>query len=197
MSELHRHTCDLANPSSPQSTVAILRFTEDRADYLVLADVFVVVDLAGSPPQVVTDGRELRVRGECTTALHGLTPGSSAYEQALPPVIAALRARRNHAGGYWIAKEDPEAAGHAVAGSVPLADLSGAAMLSNGASRIVDPYGVADWPTVLRLMRTRGPAEVLRRVRRAETNPGSAGSTPDLHQPDDATAAWCVPGPPG
>ncbi len=38
---LHRHSCDIADPSSPQSTVAIVRFEEDRADYLVLADAFV------------------------------------------------------------------------------------------------------------------------------------------------------------
>ena len=72
----HRHTCDIANPSSPQSTVAMIRFEDNRADFLVLADVYVVLDMVDALPQVVTDTREVNVRRECTTALHGVPAGS-------------------------------------------------------------------------------------------------------------------------
>lgn len=34
----HRDTCDIADPSSPQATVAIYRTVGDQADDLVLAD---------------------------------------------------------------------------------------------------------------------------------------------------------------
>ena len=46
----------------------------------------------------------------------------------------------------------------------------------------MDPYGLADWPTALHLMRTKGPEEVVRRVREVES--GAHGS-------DDATVAFC------
>jgi hypothetical protein len=179
---LHRHSCDIADPSSPQSTVAIARFAEDCADFLVLADSYVVLDAADAEPQVVTDPRELAVRGECTAPLRGLVAGTPDYENALPGVIDALRARRNQPGGYWIAKDDPEAAVQALAGSVPLDGLFGAAVLSNGASRIVHPYRLANWAAVMELMRTNGPDEVLRLVR-----DGEGGRTA---QPDDASAAY-------
>lgn len=65
VAELHRHTCDIASPISPQASVAIVRFSGDRVDHLVLADVFVVLDAAGAEPQVVTDPREVNVRSEC------------------------------------------------------------------------------------------------------------------------------------
>jgi hypothetical protein len=100
-----------------------------------------------------------------------------------------LRARRNRSGGYWIAKDDPQAATQAVTGSVPLGQLIGAALLSNGASRVVDPYCLAEWPAVLDLMRTKGPHEIIRRVREAEIE----GATPDSGLPDDATVAYCEP----
>ena len=100
-------------------------------------------------------------------------------------MIDALRARRNQPGGYWIAKDDPNAATQAVTGSVPLGHLNGAALLSNGASRVVDPYRLAAWPVVLDLLRTNGPDEILRRVREAETG------SPDFRPPDDATVAYC------
>lgn len=181
----HRHTCDIADPSSPQATVAIVRFGVDHLDYLLLADSFVVVESAESGTQVLTDPREVEVRAECTTPLRGLTPGTPAYERELASVIDAFRARRNQPGGYWIAKDDPEAAARAVTGSVPLDQLSGVALLSNGASRIVDPYRLADWPEALGLIRTNGPDEILRQVRKADRQTD--------REPDDATVAYCEP----
>lgn len=187
----HRHTCDIANPSSPQSTVAMIRFEVGRADYLVLSDTFVVLDASDAGPHMITDPREVTVRRECTAALHGLREGTLEYERARMSAIDALRARRNQPGGYWIAKEDPQAAAEAVTGSVPLSRLNGAAILSNGASRIVDPYRLADWPAVLELLRTSGPDEILRRIREAESEAGAAGSLPGFRSSDDATVAYC------
>jgi hypothetical protein len=80
-----------------------------------------------------------------------------------------------------------------VTGSVPRGDLNGAALLSNGASRIVDPYRLAEWPTVLDLLRTTGPNALLQWVREAETRDGSDGSLPGFRTPDDATVAYCEP----
>ncbi len=155
----HRHTCDIGSPISPQSTVAMIRFADDRADFLVLADAYVVLDMVDARPRVVTDIREVSVRRECTAALNGLLPGTREYEQTEQFVIDALRARRNQPGGYWIAKDDPTAATQAVTGSVPLGQLNGAALLSNGASRIVDPYnsptGRPSWSGSTRMALTR------------------------------------------
>ena len=186
----HRHTCDIANPSSPQATVAIVSVQDGRVDYLVLADAFVVLDPAGAAPVVITDPREVAVRDECTAPLRGLSAGTPAYERVRGGVVDALRARRNQPGGYWIAKDDPRAAAEAVTGSVSLRDLNGVALLSNGASRIVDPYRVADWSTVLAQLRTSGPDELLRSIRRAEARARGTASLPGFQEPDDATVAY-------
>ncbi|GAA4369728.1 protein phosphatase 2C domain-containing protein [Nocardioides caricicola] len=60
---LHRGTCDLADPSSPQATVAVARFSDEHVDYLVLGDTYVLLG-----EQVVTDPREVDVRTECLTS---------------------------------------------------------------------------------------------------------------------------------
>jgi hypothetical protein len=187
----HRDSCDITNPSSPQSTVAMVRFDEDRVDFLVLADSFVVLDQPETEPRVVADPREVAVRRECSAVLHGLREGTPEYDLARLSAVEALRARRNQPDGYWIAKEDPNAATHAVTGSTSLASIVGAALLSNGASRIVDPYGLATWSAVLELMRTSGPAEIIQQVRAAEDAALAADSQPDVGPPDDATAAYC------
>jgi hypothetical protein len=98
-----------------------------------------------------------------------------------------LRARRNQPGGYWIAKDDPSVAHQAVTGGIPVRDLLGAAVLSNGASRIVSSYGLAGWHDILHMLRTNGPAEIIGRLRNAE-----ASRTANGQAPDDATIAYCT-----
>jgi hypothetical protein len=66
------------------------------------------------------------------------------------------------------------------------APLAGAAR--NGASRIVSPYALTSWPGMLQLLRTGGPAEIIRRVRQAEA---TISHTPGAEVPDDATVAHC------
>jgi hypothetical protein len=109
--------------------------------------------------------------------------GTSEFDRVRDSCVQAFRARRNQPGGYWIAKDDPRAAAEAVTGSHSLRDLRGVALLSNGASRIVSPYGRTDWPGVLALLGAGGPADLIHRVRHAED---------DTASPDDATVAHCT-----
>ena len=115
--------------------------------------------------------------------------GTPEYDRVRDSCIEALWARRNQPGGYWIAKDDPHAAAEAVTGSRPLQDLASAALLSNGAARLVSPYGLTDWPGVVDLLVSAGPADVIRRVRQAEAGMSAGPETP---VPDDATVAHCV-----
>jgi hypothetical protein len=188
----HRHTCDITNPSSPQATVMMLRVDGDRADFAALADSFLILDRAGGLPKVITDQRETGVRRQCSQVLDGVAEGTPGYHRARQVYIEALRARRNQPGGYWIAKDDPGVAAQALTGSEPVSELAGAALLSNGASRIVDPYRLADWPDVLNLLRTKGPAELIRLVRAAEAGRSGQGLPPGAKASDDATAAYCT-----
>ncbi|WP_327368379.1 integrase [Streptomyces sp. NBC_01217] len=185
----HRGTCDITNPSSPQATVAIVRAHRGRLDHLLLADSFLVLDRVHDGPQVITDEREVAARRICSVPLEGVPEGTPEYDRIRDSCVKALRARRNQPGGYWIAKDDPRAAQEAVTGSRPLDDLDGVALLSNGAGRIVSPYGLTDWPGVLELLAANGPADVIRRVRQAEARTAEG---PDARVPDDATVAHCT-----
>jgi hypothetical protein len=183
VADAHRATCDLADPRSPWATVAILRLRDGRADHLVLGDSTLVLDRAGAP-LAVSDPRELTIGRPYRSALAAAAPGSDEYERARREAVDALRANRNQPGGYWVAKEDPRAAAEAVVGSCPISELTGAALLSNGASRIVDQFGLAGWPEVLAVLASGGPAEIIRRVREAEARQAVAA--------DDATVAYCT-----
>ncbi|MEW2147233.1 hypothetical protein AB0869_30935 [Micromonospora vinacea] len=185
----HSDTCAVADPSSPQATVAMVRAHPDRLEWLLLADSILVLDRADAGPLVVTDERETTARRECSAPLAGVIPGTPEYDRVRASCVSALRALRNQPGGYWIAKDDPRAAREAVTGSRPLAGLDGVALLSNGASRIVSPYGRTDWPGVLDLLRASGPSGVIASVRQVEAF-ATAGA--DAQFPDDATVAHCT-----
>ncbi|MGV9213729.1 hypothetical protein ACTFTM_17885 [Micromonospora sp. RB23] len=182
----HRATCDIADPSSPQATVLMVRAHRGRLEHLLLADSYLVLDQVGGGVRMITDGREVVARRECAAPLAGVTPATPEYDLVRASCAAALRARRNQPGGYWIAKDDPQAAWEAATGSHPLDELNGVAVLSNGASRIVSPYALTDWPGVRDLLVADGPSGVIRRVREFEDQMRDG---PDALVPDDATVA--------
>jgi len=179
----HRDTCDLADPSSPSATVAILRLTGAGADHLVLGDSVLVLDPGDAGPDVVHDRRELVVRERYGAAYEAAPEGSAEKELERARYVTALRANRNQPGGFWLAKDDPVAAAQAITGTTPITDRTDATLLTNGASRLVDRFGAVDWPGALAVVRADGPAEIIRRVRVAEQAAGIA--------PDDATVAHC------
>ncbi|WP_460525684.1 protein phosphatase 2C domain-containing protein [Flindersiella endophytica] len=145
VTDAHRDTCDVEDPSSPQATVALFRIDGERADYLVLSDSFVVFEPTGAAPEVVTDHREVDLRRRVQTLPR-------------PEAIKVFRANRNRPGGYFIAKDDPRVAAEAVTGSRPLEGLAAVALLSNGVAN-----SATDWPGLLVLLDEVGPAEVIRR----------------------------------
>ncbi len=192
VADTHRDTCDIADPSSPSATVVAVRCDGDRLDHLVLADSLLVLDRVGDVPLVVADEREVRVGRPLRAAVYAAPPGTDEYDRVLQAARTTLRASRNQPGGFWVAKDDPRAAEEAVTGSVPVRDLAGAALLSNGVTCLVDRYGLADWPEVLELCGTMGPAEVIRRVREAEAGDPDLVRWPRSAIHDDATVAYCT-----
>jgi hypothetical protein len=168
----HQGTCDLSNPDSPSSTVAIARATPTALDYLVLCDSPLVLRHAGGRITLVADDRLAHL------------PGG-------PPYTAALvRTHRNRPGGFWVASTDPAAAFHAVTGSAPLTgpagtdELTDAALCTDGVTRLADWYGYP-WPRIVTRLRGGGPEALIDLLRAAER----AYPHPRRKQHDDATVA--------
>ncbi|MFY1670242.1 hypothetical protein ACN27G_09815 [Plantactinospora sp. WMMB334] len=184
VTEAHRDTCDVADPISPSAAVALLRVSGGLAEHLVLGDAVVLLDRVDGAPLVVSDPREVVVARSYETALRATIDGGIDGGAEHRRLLRELRANRNRPGGFWVAKDDPRAAEEAVTGRSPVTELSGAVLLSNGASRIVDRLHLTDWPGVLTTLAAGGPAEVIDRVRRAEARRAMAA--------DDATITHCT-----
>lgn len=165
--EAHADTCDLDNPNSPSSTVALLRVRGQRADYLALADSSVVFRMADGGILAITDDR-----------LDHLDDYS----------VAGVGAARNTREGFWVASTQPEAARYAVTGSVDLGSqpVHSAAVLTDGAATLVERHGWT-WEQLFGVL-DLGPEELVRRTRDAD-EVATVEFRGKRH--DDATAVLC------
>lgn len=162
---LHQDSCDLDNPDSPSTTVTVARCRGDRLEYLALADSPLIIEQHDGQLVEVLDHRNHRLPNR---------PGvpNSAF--------------RNQPDGYWVAGARPEAAHQALTGAVPLADVRGLAVMTDGASRLVEQFGWT-WRRLLDTLQHGGPARLVRAVRAAErAMPAGPGK-----RFDDATVVHC------
>ncbi|WAL65310.1 hypothetical protein ORV05_31130 [Amycolatopsis cynarae] len=152
---------------APSSTVAVLRWTAERIDALVLADSPIVA-FGQTGYEVVADDRLIRLR-RAGKLMSG----------------AAVRALRNTPAGFWVAEADPAAASYAVCRSWPAGALRTVLLASDGVAVGVDEYGLFDWPEALALARRHGPAAVLDAVRAAEDEDPHGEKWPRPKRHDD------------
>jgi hypothetical protein len=190
----HADTCDLSHPGTPASTVALLRAGADTIDHLVLSDSPVVLDL-GSRVDVVHDHRVTRtsLSERAAVLAGGGDLDSPAHVSRVATLVSAQRRYRNRPGGHWVASACPEAADHAVTGSTPRSSVRRAAVLTDGATRLVDLFGLTDWTGLLDLLAVAGPDAVVERVRTAERDDPDGVRHPRAKRHDDATAVYCEP----
>jgi hypothetical protein len=190
VSSSHSETCDLQHPGTPSSTVVLVRDAGDAWEHLVLADSTLLL-IAGGSVTAVTDDREAVVGRGLRSVMDALPTGSRSHTDALRRYVEGLRAYRNRPGGFWVAGSNPAAADEAITGTVARADVPVIALLSDGATRLVDRFGLATWPEVADVLLTDGPAALIRRVRDAERSDPQGRRWPRGRARDDATVAVC------
>ncbi|TDQ05531.1 protein phosphatase 2C domain-containing protein [Labedaea rhizosphaerae] len=175
--------------ASASSTVAMLRWTAEVVEALVLADSPIVA-FTSDGVQLVADERlaSLPRRGSYRDRLRSGGGYGTEHASALRESARRFDALRNAEGGFWVAEADPDAAYHAITARWPREQVRAVLMASDGMSCGVEDYGLfADWSAVLESVRTQGAQAVLRQVRDAERGDpdGTRWPRPKVH--DDKT----------
>ncbi|MEU5879739.1 integrase [Spirillospora sp. NPDC047279] len=96
-------------------------------------------------------------------------------------------------GRHPFAAADPDVAEAAITGSVPLEGLRRAFLLTDGAARLADDFGLTDRPGLVRLIDEAGPEGLIGRTREAERSDPDASRWPRHKIHDDATVAVVTP----
>lgn len=183
VSDLHRGTCDLSAPGTPATIVVMARARGDAFEYLVLGDSTIVID-AGGKLTVVSDRRIDGVAVGEKRAMEALPTGTPGHQAARIRFVTRQRELRNSPGGYWIASTDPQAAHEAYTGSVPLAGMRRASLMSDGTTRFTE-FGLGTWGELLSILDLWGPAAVFSRIRAAEDGDPDGIRWPRAKQRDD------------
>ncbi|MEE1830149.1 hypothetical protein [Streptomyces sp. SP17KL33] len=182
--------CDLKNPGTPSATVAILRERSGCVDHLVLSDSPVVLENADGIT-VLTDLRVDQVCQDLRAETEQLPTGTPEHRASVARLVAAQREIRNTPEGCWVAAAAPDAASHALTGTVAAADVRSAAVMSDGASRLVTDYQMATWEAVFSRLRESGPAGLIHTVREVEATDPHGLRWPRYKAGDDAAVACC------
>ncbi|KJY29946.1 protein phosphatase 2C domain-containing protein [Streptomyces katrae] len=182
--------CDLQNPGTPSATVAILRERPGHFDHLVLADSPIVLEGADGIT-VLTDLRVDEVCQDLRAETEQFATGTPEHRASVARLVAAQRKIRNTPEGYWVAAASPDAASHALTGTVAAADVRSAAVMSDGVSRLVTEYQMATWEGLLAQLRTSGPAALIRSIREVEATDPHGQRWPRYKAGDDAAVAFC------
>jgi hypothetical protein len=104
------------------------------------------------------------------------------YSDGRPPRIIT--------DSHWAIRANPQVAMAARVGVLARAGLRGIALLSDGATRLADCYGLAGWPEVMGVIRDAGPGELISQVRAAEAGDPHGIRWPRHKLRDDATVLW-------
>jgi hypothetical protein len=190
VADSHRATCDLDDPGTPSSTVIVVNSSKDAVRYLVLADSVLILQ-SGDQQVVISDNREAAVGRQHRAAMDNAVGGTPAHTQARQQYVQKLLSYRNQPDGFWVAAANPEAARHSLTGAVGIDRLDCALLLSDGASRVVDRFGLSTWDRVVARVVEAGCDALLRDVRTAERTDPRCERWPRGKVYDDATVALC------
>ncbi|MEV0012003.1 hypothetical protein AB0M10_22185 [Streptomyces sp. NPDC051840] len=169
--DAHRSTCDLSHPRTPQATVVLVRWDEERVEHLVLSDSALLLEAPDGRVTPVLDDR-----------IDRLPEGSLASVEIVDTRL------RNKEGGFFTAAADPGVASRAVTGVTPRGDVRALAALTDGASRWTERFQEGDWGAALKMLRTAGPQGLIDRVRELERADRDSGRPRRGKPHDDATA---------
>ncbi|MER7279797.1 hypothetical protein ABT369_35695 [Dactylosporangium sp. NPDC000244] len=192
VAESHADSCDLAHTGTPSSSIAMLRENETTFEYFSLADSVILLDGPDGIRKISDRRADDYAQTEHKETLR-YQIGTPEHGQAVSRLVSAQRPHRNTPGGYWVAGSSPDVAYHALTGTIDRAHLGRAALLSDGASCLVEDYHLSDWAGLLDVLDTRGPSHLIQQIREAEGSDPDGKRWPRYKASDDATAVLCLP----
>ncbi|MFC7023767.1 hypothetical protein ACFQHV_11510 [Promicromonospora thailandica] len=185
----------LTAETTPTSTVALARWSNDTVETYMLGDSYGVIFYADGTEAVHTDDRLDAVAVNERAAYRKRLAEGHGYDKghrALMLDLQAEQARRcNRPEGYWIAGAHPEAARHGITSVEGRAGVSALVLASDGVDPARHPEATT-WHDLYDEARQHGPAHVLQRIHEAESTDPGGQRWPRAKLHDDKTLV-CVP----
>lgn len=186
---IHENTCDLT-AGSPSATVAAYRITGSHLEYLVLCDSSILLSFIDGRYLEVTDDRISQVIEpwiEMALAQDSRSDSLSSPQELLVLRGKALDALRNTSDGFWCCQFDPAAADEALVGYIPLHELRGAVLATDGVTRGIHLLGSHTLDGVVEAALSNEHDQLLEQIRAAEVDQTETLIARAIKVHDDAT----------
>jgi hypothetical protein len=156
----------------PSAALGVVRHAGDHTEYLVLADVSVILRAEAGAQWFIDrrvdvhnkDAREVMEQALLDTEI----TFEQVSERTRPHLAKPRLSKMNRADGYWVASIDQAAAGHALTGTVDGAD--DVVLASDGFMRALDLFELVSRPDELFTCDFPELAERIRAVERADAD---------------------------
>lgn len=186
----------LTPESSPTSTVALARWTDDTVETYMLGDSYAVILHADGTEAVHTDDRLDAVAVDERAAYRKRLTEGYGYDDGLRALLLDLQAKQarrcNRPGGYWIAGAQPEAARHGITTAENRAGVSALVLASDGIDPTRHPQATA-WRELYDEAIEYGPEQVLQRIHDVENSDADGRRWPRSKRHDDKTILVVIP----
>lgn len=176
----------------PAAAALIARISDHSIEWISLGDCSLLVETRDGLETVGIGGPDAgdrRIAAEVARLQesHGIRTEQSRHEQ-MTPMLREARARRlNRPGGYAALSITPPPPHLIETGTFPAASGAHALLASDGLMRLIDVYARYDAATLMEAAKSRGLVELLRELRRIETEDEECRLHPRVKKSDDAT----------
>jgi Protein phosphatase 2C len=185
----HGETCNLA-AGSPSATIAAWRASRGLLECLVLGDASVFIRRRDGTTHELTDARLDGVVEPVVSAARDR--GLSAW-QVRAVRRAVVERMRNYPGGFWCCHHDPRAAWEAAAWTVPITEVEGVVLASDGATRALHRFRIRQLGQFVTDALTGRHGELAAAVRKAERSQTGYLMSLGLKPHDDLSlASWRI-----
>lgn len=185
----HENLCDLS-AGSPSATVAAWRVTGSHFEYLVLCDSSILLSFTDGRYLELTDdrmGRVVRRWIEAALAQGSRTDLLISPQELLEVRGEALDTLRNTSNGFWCCQNDPAAADEALEGSIPLHELLGVVLATDGVTRGIHLLDSHTLEGTVEAALSNAHDQLLEQIRAAEDDQRDSLALSATKVHDDAT----------
>lgn len=186
-----RDTYGLKPGDSPYSTATLARWNTDHVDLLVLGDSPALIHRSAGTNTLIADERLAATAPAERDAYRDHLRQGRGFDAHFADLIAAVQRTERHSfnqpDGFWVAEAEPTAASHAICRTLPVNEVAGLTLMTDGAAAGVIDYQLTDWVGLADELSRHGAATWLHRVHLAEESDPDGRSWPRTKKHDDKT----------
>lgn len=177
----------------PSCSCSILKFYEDKIEYLLLGDCTLLLD-HNETVKILKDeticGLDKKVFDfmEEIKDSRGMTLNEK--KAKVMPIIIENRLKKNTEGGYWALEFSKDAVDNCVSGFIDLEDEIKIMMTSDGFSCGYDRYKIFDKDEMMKVAQVKGIDYIYRKVRKLEKDDEMAIEFPRFKIYDDSSCVY-------